>query len=520
MKRYLGRAIAVCWAGALLSSSVLLAQTGDWSVTGADGGQSGWQKGEVNISTQSAPGSFKYLWKIQLGKPSNGGNSFSEPLLATRLINAQGFKDIVFWSSGDTLYAVDSELGDLLWKKEFEVKAASSGCGSSSLGLVIEPPPVINFKARRARGVPRSPDAEPLESGERRIGVAAGGGYFGLKGIYVLAPDGMLHEQVLTTGADFAPPVNYLPSANASPLGLSIQGKSIYAATGRDCGGAPNAVWTIDIGLPEYPVASYRMQQVKPLTLTGPTFGADGTAYIFTGSGTSDAAAGVYANSVVALGQDMKPTDWFTPKAAPANIQYVTPVTFTYKGRSLAVAPGEDGSFVLLDAASLGGADHHTPLAQTPSFSKAGEKHGWDGFGTWEDKDGVTWVFASVSAGITAKGDAARLNGVTPHGGIVAFKVVEADGKLSLTPAWISRDMTNPAPPAIANGVVVALSGGDAATPAKLYALDAATGAEIYSSKETIPTYTSLSGVSIGDGHAFFTDHAGVLYSFGIAIEH
>lgn len=523
MKRYLGRAIAVCWAGALLGSSALLAQAGprgDWSMTGADAGQSGWQKGETKLSKESVPGSFKYLWKIQLGKPSLGGDSFSEPLLAARLINAQGFKDIAFWSSADTLYAVDSELGNLIWKKKFEVKAAPAGCKSSSLSIVMEPPVVINFGARRAPGAPPPPQAPPLEPSERRIGVAAGGGGFGLKGIYLLTPDGMLHEQVLTTGVDFAPPVKYLPSGDASAFGLNIRGKSIYTATGRDCGGAPNGVWAIDMTTSEYPVVSYKTEKIKPLTLTGPALGPDGTAYIVTGAGTSDAAAGIYANSVIALGQDLKPKDWYAPTDTSGNIQYVSPVTFPYKGRQLAVAPGGGGSLVLLDAASLGGADHHTPLAETASLSKAGEKHSWDGFAAWQDKDGTQWVFASVSAGITVKGDAATMNHATLHGGIVALKIVETDGKLSLTPAWISRDMTNPAPPAIANGVLVALSGGNASAHAKLYVLDATTGAELYSSKETISAYTNHSGVSIGDGHAFFTDHDGVLYSFGVAIEH
>jgi hypothetical protein len=80
--------------------------------------------------------------------------------------------------------------------------------------------------------------------------------------------------------------------------------------------------------------------------------------------------------------------------------------------------------------------------------------------------------------------------------------------------------MVNPAPPRIANGVVIALSGGNLSTPAKLFVLNAATGAELYSSKDQIPTYADLSGVSVGDSHAFFTDHDNVLYSFGIELEH
>ena len=72
---------------------------------------------------------FKFLWKIKLGQTTNAKRTFSEPLLAGRLINAQGFKDIVYWSSADTLYAVDSELGSIVWKQEFKSSLpARAGC--------------------------------------------------------------------------------------------------------------------------------------------------------------------------------------------------------------------------------------------------------------------------------------------------------------------------------------------------------------------------------------------------------
>ena len=89
-----------------------------------------------------------------------------------------------------------------------------------------------------------------------------------------------------------------------------------------------------------------------------------------------------------------------------------------------------------------------------------------------------------------------------------------------LTPVWVSQDMVNPAPPRIANGVLIALSGGNSSTHATLFVLNAATGAKLYSSKNQIPTYAELSGVAVADSHAFFTDHDNVLYSFGIALEH
>jgi hypothetical protein len=497
-------------------------QSGEWHLTGVDPGQSGWQKGELDLKPDNIAGQFKFLWKIKLGQPLKGPRNFSEPLLAGRLINGQGFKDIVYWSSADTLYAVDSELGNLLWKKHYDMKAAPPGCGVSSLSILMEPPVTINFRARRTRppGTPRPAPETPTPTNERRLGVAPGGGYFGMKGIYVLTPDGMLHEQVITTGDDFAPPVKFLPAANGDASGLNFIDKTIYTATAHGCGEVPNGLWAIDLASPTYQVTSYNTQKVGLLGLAGPVLTPDGASIIVTGPGLSDSNAEIPAASVVLVAKNMKVEDWFTPEGGMATYESVSPVTFTLKDRQLVVAPGKNGAIALLDATSIGGTNHHTPLAETASLTRPGEKHGWDGFASWQDKDGSVWIFASISAGISIKDGDIKQNGSAPHGGIVAFKIDEAGGKLALVPVWVSKDMVNPAPPRVANGVVIALAGGDTATSARLQVLNAATGEELYTSGNEIPTYTQRSGVAVGDSHAFFTDHDNVLYSFGIGMEH
>jgi hypothetical protein len=524
-KQAIGRAkaIATFCAGATLGSVALFAQQppkGDWAIAGGDPGQNRWQKAEAKLTPATVPSDFRFLFKIQLGKPAEVGGNYTEPLLAPRLINAHGFKDIVFWQSSDTLYAVDSELGTLMWTKQFDVKShgAPGTCGASTVSLVMEPPAVINFAARRAPGAPIPVQAPPQNASERRLGVPAGGGGFGLKGIYALTSDGMLHEQVLTTGVDFAPPVKFLPAAGAIADSLNISGKTVYATAGHSCGSVPNGIWSMDVSAASYPVASASTGKVHPLA--APAIAPDGTAFFLTSGGTADSASGIYPNGVMAVGKDMKPRDWYAPAKPTDNIQSATPITFAYKGKQYVVAPGQGGSFVLLDAASLGGSDHHTPLAETAAFSAPTAKHSWDGFATWTDKDGTGWVFASVSTGIVSKEKAATASGSTPHGGIIAFRLDDADQKLVLNPVWISKDMINPAPPTVANGVLVALAGGNPATHAILSVLDATTGKELYTSQDAVPTYTHLSGVSVGDGHAFFTDHTGTLYSFGIGIEH
>jgi hypothetical protein len=73
-------------------------EKGDWPLTGGDPGQNGWQKNESILAPDRIAGNFNFLWKIKLGDAMKGARSFSEPLLAGRLINAQGFKDIVYWN--------------------------------------------------------------------------------------------------------------------------------------------------------------------------------------------------------------------------------------------------------------------------------------------------------------------------------------------------------------------------------------------------------------------------------------
>jgi len=525
-KRLLRRAAGLFYLSVSICGlhAVAQEQSGEWHLTGGDAGQSGWQKGEQDLKPDNIAGHFKLLWKIRLGQPSKGERTFSEPLLAGRLINGQGFKDMVYWGSSNTLFAVDSELGNLLWKKQYEAQAAPAkpGCGVTSLSILMEPPVTINFRARRTRpaGTPRPAPEAPTPSNERRLGVAPGGGYFGMKGIYALTSDGMLHEQVITTGDDFAPPVKFLPAANGSPYGLNFVDKTIYTATGHACGEVPNGLWAIDLTSPTYQVATYTAENVRPLSLTGPLLTPDGNAIVVTATGASNPDAGIYAGSVVSIAKTMKVEDWYTPQGAMAAYESVSPITFAYKDKQYVVAPGKDGSIALLDAASLGGADHRTPLAETAPLTKAGEKHGWDGFASWQDKDGTAWVFASVSAGISLGEGNVKQNGVAPHGGIVALKVDDSGGRIALEPVWVSNDMVNPAPPRIANGVVIALAGGNASNPAILRVLNAATGEELYSTRNEVPTYADHSGVAVGDGHAFFTDHNNVLYSFGIGLEH
>ena len=524
MRRFLGRPLALCFAGALLVPGMARAQgRGFWTVAGGDPAHNSWQKAETKITTETVSGDFKFLWKIKLGNDTAKPQSFSEPLLFPFLITGRGFKDMALWGDSNTLYSVDSELGTLIWRKKFEAQSASAhgACGGSNIQIVMEPPPVIHFGASHPSAPRHAPPPTPPPSA-RRVGAAAGGGTFGLKGIYVLTSDGYIHEQILATGLDYAPAVKFLPAADGDVSGLNMDGQVVSMATGQGCRNVANAAWSIDLSTPDYTVSSYQTQKLSVSGFTGPAIGADGTVYVETGGGPADPSAGVYANSVVALmAKGMKVKDWYTPSdSGKDKVLNASPVVFSYKDKEFVAAPGKDGSIVLLDSGSLGGPDHHTPLAQTDRISRGAKSGAWESLASWQDKAGAVWVFASISGAVERELKFADENGSAPHGSIVAFKVEEKDGKTVLTPSWISGDLTNPAPPAIANGVVFALAGGNASTHATLYALDAATGKQLYSSGEAIQTYTHLSGMAVGGGHVFFTTHDNTLYSFGIPMEH
>jgi hypothetical protein len=490
---------------------------GNWPLPHNDAEHSGWQKAETKLSRETVAGQFKFLWKIKLENKVKGPVSFSEPLLAPRLINAEGFKDLVIWGGRDTVYAVDSELGTMVWQKHFDAPAMHGPCGANPLPILVEPPHIINFGVRRTPGAPPPPQPPPLAPGARRVGSSAGGGGFGFRGIYILTGDGYLHEQILSTGADFAPAVKFLPVRPGLSNGLNIEGSVLYTATTHGCGDAPNALWAIDMAAPDYPVTSYSTKDVSLQASMGPTLSA-GAAYLVTGSGS--ATDQVYPNSVVALsGKELKVKDWYTPAGDAGSLQNLTPVAFTFKQQQLLAAPGKDGSIVLLDSKSLGGSDHHTPLFQTPSFSVA-KAAGWGGITHWQEANGTSWILASYSAALSTEAKFETNNGAATRGSIVAFKLGEQDGKTVLIPAWSSPDLVNPAPPVFANGVVIALSEGDRKTNARLYVLDATTGKQLYASGSEITSFAQMSGVSVGDAHAFFTTHDGTLYCFGIGMEH
>jgi outer membrane protein assembly factor BamB len=65
-------------------------------------------------------------------------------------------------------------------------------------------------------------------------------------------------------------------------------------------------------------------------------------------------------------------------------------------------------------------------------------------------------------------------------------------------------------------GVMTAEERGQFTTRATLYALDAATGQELYSSRDSIDDWTHQSSVSVAAGRVYVTTRKSFVYAFGL----
>jgi len=340
----------------------------------------------------------------------------------------------------------------------------------------------------------------------------------------VMGSDGLLRTLRVSDGTMTAPMVPFLPPS-ARPSSLTFINGVIYTSTSHDCGAAPNGVWALDLTA-DNRVTTWRTGGAHVAGGAGPTFGTDGTPYVATTSDPSP-APGPYANSVVALDRaTLRPKDWFTADAADFN---ASAIVFKHNGRELVAASGNDGRLYLLDTASLGGADHRTPLHVTAKYSGPGTG---GGLATWED-EGTRWIVASVYGG-PAAGLQFASNGLAPAGSLVAFKVVDADGKIVLVPVWRSPGLVSPLAPLVVNGMVFAVSSGEyrsgsailtaaqrrqRSVPARLYVLDAVSGKPLWNSGLLI-TSPARARLAAGSGQVHLVTADNHLYAFGIPMEH
>ena len=414
------------------------------------------------------------------------------------------------------------------------------GRSGSSVGEPGKGAPSLQAATGTGRGTgdpaPGARGAAPAAASAAQGRGAPGRGGGGLGGgptdnVYVLASDGFVRVLNPHNGSERAPAVQFVP-ANAKVSGITFVDGVLYATTSGSCGAVPNGVYAIDLDSEQKKPVLWRTNG-PGVAGTGATFGIDGTVFVAIGA---DETANVpapetngrtHASSIVALEpRTLNVKDWFTAPNADFN---ASPVVIRHKDRDLIVATANDGRLYVLDAASLGGSDHKTPLHVTAKYTTAGVAAG---VATWE-ADGRRWIAAPVAGAPTGEMKFSA-NGLRPHGGIVAFTLNDLDGKVRLEPAWASRDMTSPLTPVAFSGVVFAAASGEhraadakmtsaqrarRSVPAVLYALDPATGKELWTSGKAMTSF-ARSGLSAAAGQVYVVTFDNTLYAFGIPMEH
>lgn len=537
MKRFL-TAFTICF---VCSLTAFAQRAGlDWMTDNADAQRSAWIRNDQKINKDSlAKPGFQFLWKYKVKNLPKGLNNLQAPATLDRLIGYRGFRMLGFFAGSDNnLITIDTDLGRLEWEKKLNVAAttfpSTLTCpGGSTTGvarplLVTIPPapsgvsgPGRNTPAKsdvgqpgqgavtlanvrpnppRAQQAPPAPNPMLVQQG--RVNAAnPPGGQLGAGPflVYALAGDGKLHALHLSNGADYKPPVQFLPPG-ANAAGLIVLDAVAYAVTTNGCNNTANGVWKIDTLTNE--VKSWKGNVAGA---TGFAFDGAGVLYITTGGG------GDKPNSLVALDPNT-----LTEKASfTASAEFVTsPVIFTHGGKTLIAAATKDGSLHVFDSANLS-----APLTSSAAMLKGGGS-----LASWQDREGTRWILAPHEGVLPAGFSGA---GVT-KGAVLAWKLTAA-GKLS--PGWASRNLVSPLTPTIINGVVFATSSGEyKSNDAKLtvarsgkavvYALDGATGKELWSSGAKMASFARGNALSGSMSQIYLTTFDGTIYAFGYPMEH
>jgi hypothetical protein len=505
MTKYLTLSILAC---------AMLVQADQWSSYGGDPQRTGWARTEKLLTKDSVKG-LKLEWSLKLDNPMTELYGLTAPVVTFKTITPKGFKEYVIMAgSGDTMFAVDADTGKLVWNKKFDEQSKPTRKQAHWLcpnALIATP------YFDRCKGT-----------------------------VHVISIDGRLHSLNVVNGEDRTPPIQFIPPY-AKPWSLNMFNGVLYTALAQGCAARGNGVYAIDLNDPNRPISHFQTAG-GIWGRAGVAIGENGRVYAEIGDGQFDPDNGKWSDAVVALEpKTLKLADWYIPTNQlridnkDLDMGNISPVVFPWKDAELIAASGKEGVIYLLDSKSLGGADHHTPAFRSPLYTNedvhfAGRGF-WGAMATWES-NGARWLYAPAYGPRHPKSPAfPTANGDAPDGSIMAFKVVEKEGKPALDPVWMSTNMIAPDPPVIANGVVFALSTGDDTTqvnssggivnsayraahakPAKLFAFDAETGKVLFSSGDQIKSFVHFSGLSIAEGKIYVVTADSTLYAFGLGM--
>jgi outer membrane protein assembly factor BamB len=531
MKRIIRVACVASWLGAIWTISAGVNAQGarataiDWVTDGYDNQRTGWNPNETLLTKRNVR-NLKILWKIQTGNQVRALHSLMPVLVIGRLNTANGPREVgIVNGISDNLYGFDVESGTILWQKHWN----------------YAPPP--------GGGPPQSSNPDPAHLGFLRPGgssdtpVIGPADAQGRRPVYFVTGDGMLHTLNAADGSDLVPPYMFHAGKGWS---LNLVGNVLWMANTY----AGISIAAVRVDDPGHKVMTFNAGSGGAWGRRGAAIDSSGTAWFTTGDGIYDVTSDPprYGNSVVGVqmvGDELKLKGYF----APRNWEWLrkrdldpnnTPTVFAYKGRELIAASGKECRMFLLDPKAAGGADNQTPLYKSDlfcneevDFQDAGS---WGALSTWEDSVGNRWILAPFWGPVHSKFKFEVTHGPVVAGGVGGFKLRERNGRLDLTPVWVSADMKRGEPVVIANGMVFGYGSGEEtkqswpdiglnfdssiraakSTHATLYVLDGQTGDELYSSGDQITSFNHFSGLTVVNGRVYIGTYDGTLYCFGL----
>ena len=562
----------------------------EWLTARGDAQRTSWIRTDTRISVESMAKGFELQWTAKLDNAPRQANGLMQGVTANGVTLFVPMS--IVGGSSNAIYALDNDTGYVVWQRRFEgtLPSPSAGCpggitaaatrivplvppaiaapapagggraaqsyrsviGEPGMGVPLEtrggrgpggPPPAPATPPAGAVPAGAPPAGAPPPAGTPPAGAPAGqpqrqggggggggrgnpvalipgappmtGGGFGRPSgvVYAIAGDGKLHVLGLASGKDMQRPADFVP-ANARWSDAIAVNTTLYAATSGKCGGAPNGVWAIDLNSDQKPVVSWNAGAAEIIG-----------AVAFTTTGTVIVAK---HDAIVALDPTtLQEKDSFS---APGTEFATGPTVFHHNDKEIVTAATKDGRILLLDAASLGGANHATALYTSQPIAASGSIAA-DALATWQEMVIAPAAAPATTAAASAPGPpvgpapanitlGTRWILVPASGGVVALKMADSGRSLTLAEGWTAKTTSATTTPIVVNGVVFALSTGrgsaaGAGTAAVLRAYEGKTGKLLFDSKTAMKTSASPGSFWSAMGQVYVGSVDGTLYAFG-----